>query len=102
MGHARVLSKIDDNKKIEDLAKKVVSNNMSVRDLENISTGEDIPKKVPINRVSKNKNDYKYVEDKLKEVLGTKVRVDNKKMEIYFNSSNDLTRILDILDIKID
>ena len=102
MGHARVLSKIDDDKQIEDLAKKVVNSNMSVRDLEDISNGKDIPKKVPINRAAKNKNDYKYVEDKLKEVLGTKVKVDNKKVEIYFNSSNDLTRILDILNIKVD
>ena len=102
MGHARVLSKIEDDKKIEDLANKVVKNNMSVRDLEKISNGEDIPKKVPINRTPKNKNEYKYVEDKLKEVLGSKVKVDNKKVEIYFNNSADLTRILDILNIKVD
>ena len=38
MGHARVLSKLDDGNKVEELANKVVKNNISVRDLENISS----------------------------------------------------------------
>ena len=101
MGHARVLSKIEDNDKIEELAKKVVNDNISVRDLENISSIENVSKKVSINRKSKS-NEYKYVENELKEVFGTKVKVDNKKIEIYFESSVDLTRILDIMNIKID
>ncbi len=101
MGHARVLSKIEDNDKIEELAKKVVNDNISVRDLENISSTENVSKKVSINRKSKS-NEYKYVENELKEVFGTKVKVDNKKIEIYFESSVDLTRILDIMNIKID
>ena len=101
MGHARVLSKIEDNNKIEELAKEVVNNNISVRDLENISSKEDVQKKVPINRQSK-VNEYKYIENELKDVFGTKVKVENKKIEIYFESSVDLTRILDIMNIKID
>ena len=101
MGHARVLSKIDDDKKIEDLATKVVKNNISVRDLEDISSHEDVPKKIPINRAPK-VNEYRYVEDELRDVLGTKVKVDNKKIEIFFDSKVDLTRILDILNVKVD
>ena len=38
----------------------------------------------------------------MKELLGTKVKIDNKKVEIYFESSADLNRILEILNIKID
>ena len=102
MGHARVLSKIEDDKEIEKLAHKIVDENISVRDLENISSGEDIKKKVPINRMPKSNNEYKYIENELKDMLGTKVKVENKKIEIYFNSSVDLTRILDILNVKID
>lgn len=101
MGHARVLSKIDDNKKVEDLATKVVKNNISVRDLEDISSNKDIPKKVPNVRQSKS-NEYQYIEDELRDVLGTKVKIDNKKIEIFFDSKVDLTRILDILNVKID
>ena len=101
MGHARVLSKMDDNEKIEELANKVVANNISVRDLETISSKEEVAKKVPINRQSKT-NEYKYIENELKDIFGTKVRVENKKIEIYFESSVDLTRILDIMNVKID
>ena len=103
MGHARVLSKIEDDKKIEDLANKVVSNNISVRNLEEISSNEEIPKKVPIVRQVKPKvNEYQYVEDELRDILGTKVKIENKKIEIYFDSKVDLTRILDILNVKVD
>lgn len=101
MGHARVLSKIEDDSKIEEMARKVVTNNMSVRELENITQEEDIPKKVPIKRVVKD-NQYKYIENELKEVLGTKVKIDNKKVEIYFETPNDLNRILEIMNVKID
>ena len=102
MGHARVLSKIEDDNKIENLAKRVVKDNISVRDLENLSSSSDIKKKVPIHRVSNSSSEYKYIENEMKDILGTKVKVDNRKIEIYFNSSVDLTRILDILNIKID
>lgn len=101
MGHARVLSKMEDNKKIEDLANRVVENNISVRDLETISSHDDVTKKVPIARQPK-VNEYQYVEDELRDVLGTKVKVENKKIEIYFDSKVDLTRILDILNVKVD
>ena len=83
MGHARVLSKIEDENKVEELAKKVVTENITVRGLEDISNKEDIVKKVPIVRQPKT-NEYQYVEDELRDILGTKVKIDNKKIEIYF------------------
>ncbi len=102
MGHARVLSKMEDENQIEEFAHKIVDNNMSVRDLENIaSTNTEIKKKIPINRKRVVNTDYKYIEDELQEVLGTKVKVNDKKLEIYFDSSADLDRILDIMNIKI-
>lgn len=100
MGHARVLSKIDENDKIYELANKVVANNMSVRELEDVSTHEEIKKHVTIKRKEKD-NDYSYVEQELREMLGTRVNVSNRKMEIYFDSITDLNRILDILSVKI-
>ena len=101
MGHARVLSKLDDDKKVEELAKTVVDKNISVRDLEDISVKGDIQKKVPINRQVK-ENEYQYIENALKDILGTRVKIENKKIEIFFDSKVDLTRILDILNVKID
>ena len=101
MGHARVLSKIEDNDKVEELANKVAKENISVRNLEEISSKEEIVKKVPIVRQPK-VNEYQYIEEELRDILGTKVKVDNKKIEIYFDSKVDLTRILDILNVKVD
>ena len=101
MGHARVLSKIEDDNKVEELAEKIVKENISVRGLEDISSHEEVVKKVPIVRQPK-VNEYQYVEDELRDILGTKVKVENKKIEIYFDSKVDLTRILDILNVNVD
>lgn len=102
MGHARVLSKMDDDNKIEELASKVVKDNISVRDLENISSKENVSNKnISSNRKSSS-DEYKYIENELKDIFGTKVKVDSKKIEIFFESSVDLTRILDIMNVKID
>lgn len=102
MGHARVLSKMDDDNKVEELAKKVVQENISVRDLESLSSNDNnITKRVPINRQPK-VNEYQYVEEELRDILGTKVKIENKKIEIYFDSKVDLTRILDILNVNVD
>jgi len=101
MGHARELSKLEDNDKILEYAKNIVNNDLSVRDVENMSKSNEVKKKNPINRVHKD-NEYDYIEKKLKEVFGTKVKVDNKKIEISFSNNNDLDRILDIMNIKFD
>ena len=100
MGHARVLSKIEDDYKIEEMASKVVTDNLSVRELENISNSSEVKKKVPIIRRESN-NNYSYVESELREILGTKVKVNNKRIEVYFDSDKDLDRILEIMNIKI-
>ena len=60
MGHARVLSKIEDDVKIKEMALKVISDNLSVRDLEKISNSKEIKRKIPIRR--ENNNNYSYVE----------------------------------------
>lgn len=101
MGHARELSKLEDKEQIIAYAKKIVDEDLSVRDVEKL-TSTSLDKKVnPINR-DKKVNEYKYVEKGLREILGTKVKIGNKKLEITFENNNDLDRILDIMNIKID
>ena len=101
MGHARELSKLEDKEQIIAYAKKIVDEDLSVRDVEKL-TSTSLDKKVnPINR-DKKLNEYKYVEKELREILGTKVKIGNKKLEITFENNNDLDRILDIMNIKID
>jgi len=102
MGHARELSKLEDNEKIVEYAKNIVNNNLSVRDIENLSKSTDVKKKNPINRVSNKDSEYGYIEREMREVFGTKVKINNKKIEISFNNNNDLDRILEIMNIKID
>ena len=103
MGHARELSKLDDSEKIKELAKKIVSDNLSVRDIEELSKNTDIKRKNPINRVTTNKNnEYSYIEKELSEHFGTKVKVNGKKIEINFSDNDDLDRLLELMNIKID
>lgn len=99
MGHARVLSKLDDTNKILEYAKQIVENKLPVRDIEQITI--DDTRKVQIKKPIKPVNqEYKYVEDLLRDKLDTKVKVKEKKVEISFNNVNDLNRILEILNVK--
>lgn len=100
MGHARVLSKMEDESKITGLAKKIINEGLSVHEIEEISKDEEIKKRVPITRRERN-TDYTNIENELKDILGTKVKVDNKKINIYFENINDLNRILEIMNIEI-
>lgn len=99
MGHARVLSKLENDDKIIEYAKKIVEDKLPVREIEEITVQDD--KKVQIKRKEKVVNqEYKYVEDLLRDKLDTKVKLKDKKIEISFNNIADLNRILEILDVK--
>ena len=102
MGHARVLSKMDDDDEVIKLADRIVHENISVHELEDISKKDDIKKRMPINkRISNNNYNYSQVEDELKDILGTNVKINGKKISIYFENVNDLNRILEIMNFDI-
>ena len=101
MGHARVLSKLENTDKMEELANRVIKEDLSVRTLEELANGNDIKKSVPNTRQHKARP-YLYVEEKMKEKFDSKIKISDKKIEISFNSKEDLNRILEIMDIKID
>jgi len=99
MGHARVLSKLEDNDKILEMARQIVERKIPVRELE--QQAEDKAKKVKIERHTKSvNNDFKYVEELLREKLDTKVKIKDKKIEIAFTNVADLNRILEVLNIR--
>ena len=100
MGHARVLSKLEDKDKIEDLANKIIDEDLSVRTLESMIYDNNTTEEVKIKE--KKNNEYKYIENYLKEKLGTNVKVSNDKISIKFSSVHDLNRILEIMNINID
>lgn len=99
MGHARVLSKLEDNNKIIEYAHKIIDDRLPVRDIEQLTIEEEKKNKIkrPIKEIN---SDYKYVEDLLRDKLDTKVKVKDKKVEISFNNVADLNRILEILNVK--
>ena len=102
MGHAIELSKLDDNKKIKEYAKRIVDENLSVRDIEELSKKDDLKRKNPVTKTNNQTNEYHYLEKEMTELLGTKVKIGNKKIEISFANNADLDRLLDIMNIKIN
>ena len=100
MGHARVISKLDDPNRQEELAKKTIDEHLSVRELEDLATNE--VKAKPIVQRKERSHEFDYIENYMKEKLGTKVKIGNKKMTISFNNEKDLNRILEIMNIKIE
>lgn len=102
MGHARALSKLENDDEILEMASNIVRENMSVRDLEsNISVG-DFKKKVVIKRQEIKDPRHLEVQSVMREKIGTLVKVNNRKIVIPFDSDEDLERILEILNIKIN
>ena len=100
--HARVLSKLSSPNTQIELANKIVKENLSVRDLEKLTSGEDINKKNKIKRHELPSLQYSIYERAMEETTGSKVKITSKKIEISYNSMKDLERILNILNINVD
>lgn len=99
MSHARVLSKIENNEKVKELAEKIVTAGLSVREVEELSHSNNIEKKNNQVRHDTNRNEYKVIEEELAEKFGTRVKIKNNKIEIQFVNPNDLNRILEIIGL---
>lgn len=109
MSHARALSKLEDNNQINRLANKIVTEGLNVRAIENIT--RDIHEQEEKQNLQNDDNFFKQYdtinpnhiyEDAMREKLGTKVKINNKKIEIPFSSQLELQRILELLDIRIE
>jgi ParB family chromosome partitioning protein len=102
MGHARVLSKLENQNQIEELADKVIEENLSVRDLEELASSSEFKRVVKTTRKKSTNDEYKPLERYIKEKLGTNVKIGENKMTIKFSSVQDLNRILEIMNLNID
>lgn len=99
MGHARTLSKIENEQEVISLANRIINENLSVRDIEEITSGDHYEKKQKVVRKNPaHESDYSYIEESLCELLGTKVKVGPKKLVISFVNDSDLNRIFDIIE----
>ncbi len=101
MGHARVLSKFNDENQMREMADQIVNEKLSVREIESLTDSNEFERTVKIQkRKQPEEKEYKYVEEMLSEKLDAKVKIRDKKIEISFISVADLNRILEIIDVK--
>lgn len=102
-GHARALLAIDDEEQQYMIANKIFDEKLSVRETEKLVKELKNPKKEkPQKPEVKNTFVYEDLEEKIKNIIGTKVHVNHKtngkgKIEIEYYSDNELERIFDLL-----
>lgn len=102
MGHARVLSKLSDEELINHLAEQIIEEGLSVRDIEKLTSLNEIPKNNKIKKSTAYSAKYSIYESIMREKIGTKIKIKNRKIEIPFDSDSDLDRIIEILGISIE
>ena len=100
-GHARAILSVPEDEKRISLAQKVVKDQLSVRETENIARlvaagNEERPRRAPLPR------SYKIVAKELRQRLDTTVKVKSSrgknKIEIEFKDEDDLERIFNLLN----
>lgn len=96
-GQARTLLALDNEDKILDLAKRTIKEGLSVRELEKLTKKPEKTKDAP--STPKTRDPYiEDVKDTLQSKYGTKVEIRDKKIIIHYSSTDDLNRILEIMD----
>jgi ParB family transcriptional regulator, chromosome partitioning protein len=108
MGHARALLALDNPKRQREMALKIISENLTVRDIEKSSQpiGKNIKKKERNESSPEEKDpDIEQQIEQLRYRLGTKVDIIKSsngkgKIEIQFFANEDLNRVLDLLLVK--
>lgn len=101
-GHARALLGIEDKDAQCQISEKIIENGLSVRATEALVKNYNNQKPVNNdNRVNFDTTGYKSIEKNLKELFGTKVKLNCKKnkgkIEIEYYSDADLERILELI-----
>ena len=101
-GHARALLAIDDKEQQYTLANKIFDEKLSVRETEKLIKDIKNPKKPKEKKVIENAFIYKDIENKMKEIIGTKVSVASKgygkdKIEIEYYSDKELERVFEMI-----
>ncbi|MBP5599256.1 MAG: ParB/RepB/Spo0J family partition protein [Lachnospiraceae bacterium] len=98
-GHARTLLSIEDSAVQDEVADKIIAENLSVRDVEKLVKNYGKPaKEKPV--VNKELDIfYQDIAEKLKQNLGTKVQISGKgdgsgKIEIEFYTNEELDRLI--------
>lgn len=103
-GHGRALLGISDNNIQFETAEKIIKEELSVRETEKLVkkiTENNNKDKKEKREIKFNTNNYKYIENDLKSIFGTKVKLSNNKnkgkIEIEYYSDEDLDRLIGIM-----
>lgn len=103
LGHVKVLVNIEDKLLVSEIVRKIIDENLSVRETEKIVKLIKSDTKVKIKKpIIKNTSQNKRLEKILREKLNTKVVIsgeENGTIEITYNSENDLIRLLEVFEI---
>ena len=103
-GHAKVLLSVENKEEQEKIAAELISRSLSVRELEKLVKKYIKPRKKKENKATVDYSlFYKEYEDKLKDILGTKVQINTKdknkgRIEIDYYSAAELERIVGLLN----
>lgn len=100
-GHARSLLSLDDKGMQMELARRIIEEGLTVRDIEKIVKKAAVEKDKKTKKAPETKDPLLLdIEERLKMVLGTQVRIKNGrnkgKIEIEYYSGEDLERIIEI------
>ena len=103
-GHAKVLLSVEDINEQEKIAQELIDKSLSVRELEKLVKKYTKPRKKKDNKDDKDYSlFYREYEDRLKDILGTKVQINTKdknkgRIEIDYYSAAELERIVELLN----
>ncbi len=103
MGHARALLSLEQEELQLEAAKTIAEKGMSVRETEKLVKSILNPKQSKLPIPSSEAAIYNSLSDKLREKLGTKVSINNKKngkgkIEIEYYSPQELERLLELFE----
>lgn len=110
MGQARTLLGLKDREQMIQVANQAIKESLTVRQLEQLvnqlNDAKTATKKIPTKKIKEKPYYIREGEERLMDKFGTSVHIQEKdgkgKIEIEYLSQEDLTRILDILEIHFD
>lgn len=94
MSHARTLSKLDDEERVKELAKEIINENLTVREIENRAFKELKGRK--INRKNYNRT-FKTERNMMSKYYGTKIYIKEDRITFKIENENELQELIERL-----
>ena len=95
-GHGRAILSVKGTVNQRRLARAIIQQKLTVREAENLA--QKLKQKFPTRKKrSVQTPEFNHWEEKLQHLLGTKVRIGKKKIELFYYSTEDLERLLSLL-----